>query len=633
MNMKEKITDKKQMDIPTGYHFTEYSEMENILISDKYSADEVFGIVSGEGTKHETTICSALTISQRRYDLSNNIEYITIKFYNDFKEEYEELSFKSSDITGAEAIKTMEDHGISIYNKSSFEWFMRSIIDADKILKRYNKTKGKRVELIKESAASDRYGYRRNEDGEYDFTKFYTKKEIVDTDDPGRIHRVLFNEKGTYEGWKYTMNKLTSECNPDYVVKVLSALMLSGVILPFCSNIANPVLCLNGISGCGKGFLVSMLATIWGNVGTEDTNGTGILRTSQDSGAAFSKIASTLYNLPLIMTEIQGILDDKTKGLSYIKKMTYDYVESSNGARATQTGEIRKNLNEWRNCLLWLCEMNISEMLMNGADSRVVTIDSRKVMNGDCFVRDTAQFGKEFSKNYGFAGKMFADAIIKYYFDNKDKSDNIIYDEVNILKKEIVTHNIKDKKANTLALLLYTYNMFVKLNLAPSSWGYFEVKDFLKCFLVDTQSNDTTSKVLEIWSENIKNDIAFPLLSEELTQAEYDEKAKCSKEVRGRKEIFEDKLIVYISEDNLKRQLEYTAKEYGYSEFIFSKKALQDRNIMIKNERTGRWVFQMKNITRTGSRGRENVYKLQFDIDTETEEEIFIKNELAKVGL
>ena len=198
---------------------------------------------------------------------------------------------------------------------------------------------------------------------------------------------------------------------------------------------------------------------------------------------------------------------------------------------------------------------------------------------------------------------------------------------------QIITHNIKDKKANTLALLLYTYNMFVKLNLAPSSWGYFEIKDFLKCFLVDTQSNDTTSKVLEIWSENIKNDIAFPLLSEELTQAEYDEKAKCSKEVRGRKEIFEDKLIVYISEDNLKRQLEYTAKEYGYSEFIFSKKALQDRNIMIKNERTGRWVFQMKNITRTGSRGRENVYKLQFDIDTETEEEIFIKNELAKVGL
>ena len=94
-------------------------------------------------------------------------------------------------------------------------------------------------------------------------------------------------------------------------------------------------------------------------------------------------------------------------------------------------------------------------------------------------------------------------------------------------------------------------------------------------------------------------------------------------------------MYVYISPENLENQLNYIAKQYNYPKFIYSKKSLIDRGIILKNEKTGRYTSQKTNITRTAEMGRENVFVLHKKLN-ETNIEIDIdkiEEELKKEGL
>lgn len=640
-------------EIPEGIHYTKYKYLNQILINEKYEADEINGVRIREedkkGNINYTPVCGAISIIKRRYEVEKDIEYITIQFLNknkllksggSVKDCIEELTFRTSQLTNGVTINILQDRGFAIYNRSSYEWFIRSMLDAETKAIFFNlQNNKKQIHIVDECSAAQHFGFIKNANGDYIFDKCYRKKDIILDVDPAQILQPIDNQKGDLESWRNFMYDFTEACSLDYIPKILTAINCAGFVLPFVPSIPNPIFCFSAASNWGKGFAVNMCMTAIGNAGTEDNNGTGCLRTSQDSGVAFSKIASQLYNLPMYMTEIQGILNNPKQGIQTIKDLTYNWVQGSNGARAQVNGELRDNMNTWRNPLIWLCEQNIAEQLMDGEDNRVVTINAISRDN-QYLVDNFAKWGNEARKNYGFAVWEFVEKLLKYRNERiETMGENVIEEEILNMKPYIIrTCNCSDKKANTLALILYTYNKLCEFEIAPENWkpyDIYDIKDFCNWWICDTESKDTQTKVLEIWFEKVKGDISFPEKSEKISKAQYEERAKSKQQIIGRKELIGDDMYVYISPENLENQLNYIAKQYNYPKFIYSKKSLIDRGIILKNEKTGRYTSQKTNITRTAEMGRENVFVLHKKLN-ETNIEIDIdkiEEELKKEGL
>lgn len=609
-----------------GYHWTEYKELPNIPINDKYSCSELEGIFNMEG-KTPVKVCPAISIIKQSYDKTKDVEYIELIFFNDNKEDYESVIVQSSDLGEKETIKKLKNHGFTIYNKTSWEWFINSLVDGIKIHNRKFQKDDENFEIIQKSNSSSQFGFVKNSFGEWDFTKFYTKHDTISTEVSKNIDGPLFEQKGTLEGEIEFYKQLHDECTQPHIVKLQLAITLAGVLLPFCSNVANPVVLFPSPSTTGKGFLTSMInPTPWGKPGEEGMNGNGILRSAKDTDAYWWLLVNRLNNLLADITEIQPILDDPKKGIKFIRDLIYSHVDGTNGGRCNVDGTARDNIRECRNILQILCEQDVSEQLNNGADSRVLTLNSGLRSETDYFVKDTSKFGRMSKKNYGNLGPAFVEKVIAYAADE----NNDIYSDVSELINDFNKLVAKNKKANALALLLYTYNQSVEFKLVPSDWKKMTPEEFIKFFIIENESKETTDKVIDIFVERILRDPGFPDKGLVLNQNQYDELAKSERAVRGRTERKNGYLYIYINKANLELQFDDITKSYGITDFKFSIKTLENKGHVLRAE-SGRLIHQYTDITGTYKKvGQERIYVLRFKMD-ENEEDARISDSLSNI--
>lgn len=163
-------------EIPEGIHYTKYKYLNQILINEKYEADEINGVRIREedkkGNINYTPVCGAISIIKRRYEVEKDIEYITIQFLNknkllksggSVKDCIEELTFRTSQLTNGVTINILQDRGFAIYNRSSYEWFIRSMLDAETKAIFFNlQNNKKQIHIVDECSAAQHFGFIKN---------------------------------------------------------------------------------------------------------------------------------------------------------------------------------------------------------------------------------------------------------------------------------------------------------------------------------------------------------------------------------------------------------------------------------------------------------------------------------------
>ena len=203
------------------------------------------------------------------------------------------------------------------------------------------------------------------------------------------------HEQGSYEKWISHIKDLRKTGKNE--IKIMMASSFASILLSDLN--ALPFICsLWGDTEGGKTLTLMVAASIWGN--PNENHLIGDFKTTE---TALEVRADLLNHLPMI-------LDDTSKVSKRIAEnmegFVYDMVSGKGKSRSNKDLGARRE-NTWRNSILVTGERPLSSYVsQGGAINRILEVQCSEHIYDD--PQRTARIVKT---NYGFAGKMFVDAI------------------------------------------------------------------------------------------------------------------------------------------------------------------------------------------------------------------------------
>lgn len=611
-------TKKDTITIPEGITLTKYKKLSNIYITDEYITtddlvEKVEKNMKGE-IKSKISVCGGLTIIDMAYDKYTARGYYTFQFFNTFSSEISELTFEASELGSNSMIGAFRNAGLTIFNNNSFAYFINSMILSTNMVKNANKDK----DIINVKKAAVKYGYPTTDDG-IDPTTFITKKEIVkdlslvDTDAP------LFQKKGTLEDWKHNMQVVSNALKDDFSLKLVISSICAGAVLPLAGTMFDcPIVCIAAPTSAGKGFLSMLGSTV---IGAPTKNGQGITRAVDDSIAAFSLIRNRLNNIPVIITDIQKAIDDPKRGLTWFKnELLYKHTEGVYGGRNTNDGKARDNM-KWLMPLLFFGEVNAYSDMTAGPAARLIIYDSH-LKNGEQFVKNEncKLYYKYTQSAYGTAFPEFTKKIIEY----NAKYPTAISDTA-IKNSDEVDKVIKqNKRSNSIAILLTTYNLLVEFGIAPASWQKMTTTEFADKFKTDHIHKEPFQAIYDSWASNVIKDPRVPYLSEKYTKEMYDDAISKKQAVLGKKELIDGTMYIYMPIENIQSQFIYYAEKLSLKAPSDVINKLKDYDLLQRYPANDRYVWKKTNITYIYQKGvsSEAVYCIKIKMDDDIQPDL-----------
>ena len=599
-----------KMIIPERYFCTNVDELGNFYGQKGIHVDKVSKVIS----QKDKTICGLFVVSAILRDELNNCEYIEFKYLKSGKV-YKEV-FKGDQFGEASCISTLTAAGFPIINKTLFYQVVQSVKLAISVFEDVN---SKSVEadknfIVRHGNVYIKYGYQPTSHG-YDLTHFVDKSEIIRYGNQDSVDLPLFEKAGTLEGQKEDIKIIARYFRPKHILQSALAIMCMPVVLPHIGQLENPVYCIAGPSSIGKQFLSAIQSSIWG---CSKIRSGGIMR-GDDTDAAWTQILNRLNSLPIINPEMQDIINKFSA--KYIADMLYMFTKGTFGERAKgNENALRGDNRTWRNVWCFYCEANQFQKITGGANYRYIMLDSGLVdgetfMQGEGIVIDDFRVNTE--TNYGYIGPYFTNKFIEY-----SKTHNV-YNEWNKIKEECKKYLSNVKKANSIGLLLYTYNLMIDFGALPQELGKLKVEEYCKLINEDNVNRDPFNEVFGYWVSNLLKDPSMRRIDEVINEDEYRTFAKTTKEVRGRYEIKDNRLTVYIPEDKLIQQLDNIANDLKIDGFALNKKTLAKIGILQTNSE-GKYTHRKRDITRvyTKERGYEKVLILSIPYENDVEPKI-----------
>lgn len=330
----------------------------------------------------ETACYHPILPVERFVNLETKTEKIKIAYLRDGI--WKDITVEKGKIASASKIVALADFGIAV-NSENAKWLVKFLSD----LENFNE--------IPIRNSTSKLGWNGEDFLPYD-------QEVV-FDSSVRFSEVVnaVEECGSYDIWLNTVKEIRQNrehFEPQLAMSVsfASVLLRPLSLLPFVFN-------LSGRSGNGKTVSLMVAASIWANPGNHR-----FLVEIESTQTGFEVRLDLLNDLPLMIddfSKIQNKFDDRFTDLIYM-------LTSGRGKDRSNVDLGLNSAKTWCNVTLGAMERPlVSETMRGGAINRVLDYTSEP---GDIFgsAKKANRIVELIKENYGFAGKIFVDAIREY---------------------------------------------------------------------------------------------------------------------------------------------------------------------------------------------------------------------------
>ena len=394
---------------PTA-NMTDWDGQPVILRTGKYSTDN--GVISYEDKYGVEIVCSHPIMPSRRYI---NIETGTEALEISFKREYwKSIVIDKGTLSSAATIIQLANHGVSVTSETSREMvkYLSYIDDLNR-------------DLIPIEQMSNHLGWISDRD-------FVPYVEGVKYDSQGQFAQMYKTicERGSYDKWLEVMR--TVRKNGTVQARITVAASFASVLLSHFDALPFFVHLWSSQSGTGKTVTMELAASVWANpqVGA-------YCRPLKSTEVGLEQLAVFTCNLPLCLDELQSIQSKKN-----FDDIIYGLCEGSGKTRGAKNGGLRHS-QSWKNAIITTGEMPIvGSFSKAGAMNRVIEIEC-----DGAIMPDAKSVHRVISSNYGFAGKMFLDALCQ-----KDVMRKIEAEQEDLFEQ--LSNTGTDKQALSASILL-----------------------------------------------------------------------------------------------------------------------------------------------------------------------------------
>lgn len=298
-------------------------------------------------------------------------------------------------------------------------------------------------DIIPETESVGRLGYI----GDGDRFSPYVDNIVFDGDANYHTMYSAITEHGSFDKWLETAIECRNDSLTAHIMLAASfASVLVGKIgcLPFFVH-------LWGVdSGTGKTVALMLAASVWG-----DPELGKYPQTFNATQVGHEKTAAFLNNIPMCIDELQ--LSKDSHGHS--KFDVYQLAQGVGRTRGNKGGGVDKTPT-WSLCVLTTGESPLtSESSGSGALNRVIDIECKA---SDSVIRDGFSTSSCLKQNYGFAGKMFVDAL-------KSQDIGKLTDRYKELFKALSSGLTTEKQAMAAALIILADELSDEL-IFKSGW-------------------------------------------------------------------------------------------------------------------------------------------------------------------
>lgn len=320
-------------------------------------------------------VCPHPIIPTKRY---LNIETGTESLEISFKREYwKSIIVEKGKLASASTIVQLADHGVSVTSETSRQMvkYLSYIDDLNR-------------EIIPIEQMSSHLGW---VDG-----GFVPYLDGVEYDGQGQFLQMYktIHHKGSLDKWLDTMCEIRAagcvQARIALAASFSSVLLSKFDALPFFLHLWSAQ------SGTGKTVAMEVAASVWANpqVGA-------YCRPLKSTNVGLEQLAIFTCNLPLCLDELQSI-----QGRGSFDDIVYSLCEGSGKTRGARNGGLRASPS-WKNCIITTGEMPIiSNGSKAGAMNRVIEIECKSKL-----FPDPKAVHKTITANYGFAGRLFVEAL------------------------------------------------------------------------------------------------------------------------------------------------------------------------------------------------------------------------------
>lgn len=304
-------------------------------------------------------------------------EKVRIAFCKGFK--WKEITVDKEIIASSNKIVGLAKYGVSVTSESA-KLLVRFLSDLENL----------NIEQIDSVTSTSKFGWIGQDfmpyDAQIEFDAESRFKDIYESLQP----------KGSYEEWLDLILKIrkSGRYEPQlYLAGSFASVLLKPLnVLPFILN-------LWGETGKGKTVALMVACSVWANPAENK-----YITDSSSTQVAIEVREDILNNLPMLMDDLSKIKDKLGDGFA-------DFIYLLCGGKGKDRSNVNLGINKmntWQN----ICLTNIERPLTNdtmraGAINRILDFE----MEDGSIFKNGNRVVSILSKNYGFAGKMFVDAI------------------------------------------------------------------------------------------------------------------------------------------------------------------------------------------------------------------------------
>lgn len=414
-NEKKKLKIKElQVSRSKQINVTEFINQPIELYCGDWIASNVDGIVKYRGNQEIRVGYQPILITKRIINIENDTEKFEIAYYdlNQWKTRY----ISRTTLSNTNSITKLVNYGIDVTSANA-----GAMINYLNDLYTYNKS------TIPIEYSISHLGWVGNEYKE--FLPFSDSNIICDCDGDNEKLMKYYSEKGEYNKWYEAISK----CRKKDIVKTIMSSSFSSVLIKMI-GINGFITHIYGESGKGKTVLSMISMSIWGNpeLATKSIDNTLFALEGQ---------AYFLQNLPFFGDELKNLDKQEINN----DQLIYMIANGSGKGRGNKDGTIQ-NKKSWSLNMITTGEDKITkDNSHSGSKVRCIEVENSDYI----FDLDTIiDFTNMINENYGFAGKIFLNYIIKL-------GKKTIIERYKNIRDEFMKNNsaLDGKQINSISLL------------------------------------------------------------------------------------------------------------------------------------------------------------------------------------
>ena len=358
---------------------------------------------------------------QRLVNAQSGKEKIKLVFKKGHK--WKEIITEKGTIASANKIVGLADYGVSVTSENA-----RNLVRYLSDIENFN------IDRIGIQVSTSKLGWIQGE-----FMP-YGKSVIFDSETKFKETFEAVHEEGSSEIWFDLARKIRKEgkLQPNiYMIGSLASALIEPLnALPFVLN-------LWGDSGKGKTVALMLAASVWANPG-----GYEYIVDPKGTVTALELRMDLLNNLPMLIDDMSQLKDKYSGDFS---ELVYMLCSGKGKDRANANLGLNKSTT-WKNVILTNGEHSlVTETMQGGAVNRIIDVG----MDDGYLFENGNQVVETIKQNYGFAGRMFIDAIEQIGIDRIKEIQLDFLQQINARAEELGVEK-EEKQALPMSILLTT---------------------------------------------------------------------------------------------------------------------------------------------------------------------------------